>query len=224
MKLSRLAGLIFLVALTVNLMAAAVASAAAPEFSPGTLNQFKGESGSGALETSEGTKPITCESDVNTGEITGPKTIGSVVVLFHGCKSVEGSGCPIHSPGQTPGLIETHALVGELGSVKTTEAASGVGLLLSPASGTEFVTLEGTCLLLSPAPVVGTLAGEATPVKNGASKDGKLVFVGSAGVQKIKEINVLGTVKKPVLEALGILKSSEATVELVLYTNAVEVT
>jgi hypothetical protein len=222
MKLSRLAGLIFLVALAVNLMAAAVASAAAPEFRPGTLNLFKGESSTGALETSS-TKPIKCTSDTSTGEITGAKTVGSVVVTFHGCESEEGTGCPVNSPGQGAGLIKTETLDGELGSVKKTEAASGVGLLLLPTVGTSFVTLEGTCLLLSPAPVTGTLAGEATPL-NKSSKDGDLIFEGSKGVQKIKTINVLGTEEKPVLEALGILKASETTLELVLYDNVVEVT
>jgi hypothetical protein len=223
MKLSRLVGLIVMAVLALNLMAVAVASAAAPEFTPATEQTFTGESGTGALETAS-TAAITCTSDTSVGKVTGAKTVGSVVVTFHGCESKEGSGCTVQSSSATPGLITTNLLKGELGSVKTTEAASGAGLLLEPASGTAFVTLEGTCLLVSPSPVTGTVAGEATPLNKGATKDGKLVFIGSKGKQKIKEINVLGTVKKPVLKALGILESSETTNELVLYEVAVEVT
>lgn len=217
MKLSRLAGLIFLVALAVNLMAAAVASAAAPEFNPGTLNLFKGDSGTGALETTS-TDPVTCERDLATGEITGPKTVGSVVVVFHGCKSEEGSGCTVKSPGQTPGLIQTNTLDGELG-ITGTETA----LLLLPTSGTAFVTLEGPCLLLTPAPVSGKIIGLASPLGK-SSKDGLLIFEGSKGVQKFKEINVLGTTVKAELLAFGAIKASETTLELVLYDNVVEVT
>jgi hypothetical protein len=223
MKIARLFGLVVMAVLALNLMAAAVASASAPEFSPGTLNTFTGESGTGALETAS-TSAIECTSDTATGEVTGAKTVGGVVVTFHGCSSKEKGGCAVSSVGGTSGLITTAILDGELGSVKKTEAASGVGLFLLPTSGTKFVELEGSCLLVSPSPVTGTVTGEATPVNGTASKDGKLVFEGSKGTQKIKEINVLGTVKKPGLKALGLLESSETTVELVLYTNAVSVT
>ena len=223
MKLSRLVGLIVMAVLALNLMAVAVASASAPEFSPGTAQSFTGESGTGALETTS-TSAITCTSDKNTGSVTGVKTVGSVLVTFTGCSSKEGAGCAVKSKGSgSEGVIITKTLSGELGSVKTTEAASGVGLLLTPATGTEFVDLEGTCLLLSPSPVDGSVAGEATPT-NVSSKDGKLIFIGSKGVQKIKAINVLGAEKKPKLEALGLIESSETTTELVLYTNAITVT
>jgi hypothetical protein len=223
MKLSRLVGLVAMVVVALNLMAAAVASASAPEFTPGALNIFKGESGTGALETTS-TAAITCTKDTNTGEITGAKTVGGVVVTFTGCSSKEGSGCSVKSTGQSAGTVVTSALNGELGSVKKTEAASGVGLLLKPASGTKFVELEGTCLLVSPSPVNGSIAGEATPINGTASTDGKLLFVGSKGTQNIKSINVLGTVESPELKALGLIKSSETTSELVTYTSAVSVT
>jgi hypothetical protein len=223
MKLSRLVGLIVMAVLALNLMAVAVASASAPEFSPSTANPFTGESGTGALETAS-TAAVTCTSDTNTGTVLGAKTVGSVVVTFSNCASTENGGCTVNSPHRAAGTIITNTLAGELGSVKTTEAKSGVGLLLHPAVGTEFVTLEGTCLLLSPAPVTGSVAGEATPIKAGQTKDGKLIFIGSKGKQNIKEINILGSIWKPNLKALGLLESSETTNELVLYTNAVEVT
>jgi hypothetical protein len=226
MKLSRLAGLIFLAALAISLMAAAGASASYPLFLPrGTVITFKADSGTGALET-ESTKPVECLTDLTTGEITGGKTVGNVVVTFHNCSSKEGEGCSVKSSnlsGTVSGLIKTEVLDGELGSVKKTEAASGVGLFLLPTSGTKFVELEGPCLLVSPSPVTGTIVGEVTPIAAGLSNDGKLLFQGSKGTQAIKEINVLGTIKKPALKALGLLASSERTLELVLYASVVEV-
>ena len=229
MKPSRLAGLTILATLAVTLAAAAGASAAAPEFHPGTLALFKGESGTGVLETSS-TAALECTSDLVHGFITGPRTIGSVIVVFHGCKSKEGSGCSVNSTGlpttspvESGGLIVWHFLKGELGSVKTSEAASGVGLLLEPETGTTFVTLEGSCLLLTPAPITGSFAGEVTPI-NTTSKHGIVRIIGSKGKQKIAEINVLGTVKKPKLESLGLLESSETTTELALYIEEIVVT
>jgi hypothetical protein len=224
MKLSRLAGLIFLAALAISLMAAAGASAASPLFLPSTLTIFTGDSTTGALETAS-TEPVTCLSDLTTGEVTGAKTVGGVVVTFHNCSSKENGGCSVKSTNLTgvSGLIKTEVLDGELGSVKKTEATSGVGLLLLPTSGTKFVELEGPCLFVSPTPVVGTVVGEATPIGGGLTLDGRLLFQGSAGVQAIKEINVLGTIKKPLLKALGLLESSERTLELVLYASDVEV-
>ena len=227
MKPSRLAGLTILAALAVTLAAAAGAQAAAPEFHPGTLTLFKGGSSTGKL-ISRSLPALECTSDSVHGFITGPKTIGSVIVTFHGCEFDEKGGCVIHSEGlpeqpEGGGLIVTHLLKGELGSAKTSEAASGVGLLLEPATGTEFVTLEGECLEISPSPINGSLVGEVTPV-NSTSKDGKLIFIGAKGVQKIKAINVLGTGKLPNLELFGLLESSETTTELALYTEAIVVT
>jgi hypothetical protein len=221
MKPYRLASLILLAVLATTLTATTAASASAPEFKPGTLNRFTADSGTGALETAS-TSAITCTNDSVTGEVTGPKTIGSVIITFHGCQSTEKGGCSLQTNSATPGLITTNTLKGELGTTK--EATSGVGLLIEPATGTAFATLEGTCLLVSPSPVTGSIAGEVTPVNNGATKDNKLVFLGSKGKQKIKEINILGVVKKPAFKALGLLESSETTNELVLYEKAVEVT
>jgi hypothetical protein len=101
-----------------------------------------------------------------------------------------------------------------------------VGLLFLPTSGTTFVTLEGPCLIASPSPVTGSVAAEVTPVGGPASKDGRVIFEGDgkeAG-QKIKDINVLGTLLKPTLKALGLLPASQTGVGLSLFANDVEVT
>jgi hypothetical protein len=224
MKLTRLVGFIFVAVLAMSLMAVSAAVASPPEFNPGTLNIFTSESGSGTLETSSGTV-VSCLTDLSTGEVTGPKTVGGVVVTFHNCSGEKG-GCSVKSEGgPNSSLIITHNLDGELGSVKPTESSSGVGLLLLPTSGTVFVTLEGSCLPLSPSPVDGSVVGEVTPVEGPSSKDGKLIFLGSPkGVQKIKQIIVLGVTVKPTLKALGLLESNEVTSDLILYTNPVIVT
>lgn len=225
MKLSRLVGLIFAAVLAMSLMAVSAASATPPEFLPGTLNPFTSESGTGTLETSTGTK-VSCLTDLDSGEVTGPKTVGNVVVIFHNCSSTESGGCSVKSEGgPNASLIITKTLDGELGSVKPAEAASGVGLLLLPTTGTVFVTLVGSCLPLSPSPVDGSVAGEVTPVNGAPSKDGKIIFQGSgaAGKQLIQSINVLGTVVKPTLKALGLLESNEITVDLILYEKEVVV-
>jgi hypothetical protein len=225
MKLSRLVGLIFAAVLAMGLMAVSAAFASPPEFLPGTPQPFTSDSGTGQLETSTGTK-IKCLTDLDKGEVTGPKTVGNVVVIFHNCSSPEGSGCSVKSEGgPNSSLIITKTLDGELGSVKPSLAASGVGLLLLPTTGTVFVTLEGSCLPLSPSPVDGSVAGETTPINGPSALDGKIIFQGSgaAGVQKISEINVLGTVVKPSLKALGLLESNEITVDLILFSKDVVV-
>ena len=222
MKRLRLAGLIIVAALAItNALAAAVAWASPPEFSPGILDSFKSHGGVGVLETPS-TSAIECASNASTGEVTGAKTVGSVVVTFRGCAINEDGGCVVGSVGATSGLIVTHTLKGELGSVKTTEALLGVGLLLEPTSGSEFAELEGACLFISPSPVAGSVAGAVSPT-DGLSRTGKLVFGGNKGRESIKEINVLGIEKKPEL-TLDLQEVSESTVELVLYAAAVEVT
>jgi hypothetical protein len=216
MKAARLAGLIFVLVLAGSLMAATVASASAPEFNPGTLNLFHATTGLFLWETAS-TSPIDCQSSETTGEITGVKRVGSVMLLFSGCtSSKEGISCPVSSfEGAPTGKILFSPLDGELGSVKTSQAASGVGLVLLPTSGTTFVTLNGTCLLLSPSPLDGAVAGEVRPVGGASSKDGSLVFGGRDGAQSIKEINVLGAVLKPKLLSLGLLESSWNAIELI---------
>ncbi len=87
--------------------------------------------------------------------------------------------------GGGTGTIVTTTLDGALGTVKTTEAASGVGLLLLPTTGTVFVTLEGSRVPGSPAKVDGSVAGEATPKVNPLT--GKPILTGSEGTQSIKK-------------------------------------
>src|SRR5580692_1228748 len=184
MKHARLVTVILTAAITMSvvvgsLVGTGTASASAPEFSPGTPNAFTGDGSTSQLETTSGTR-IHCLNSVSHGEITGAKTVGNLVVVFHNCSSSEGSGCSIKSTGgPNQSLIITKTMDGELGSVKPQEAASGVGILILPSPGTAFVTLEGPCLLVEPSPVTGSIVGEVTAVNGTASTDGKLIFQGN---------------------------------------------
>jgi hypothetical protein len=221
MKISRLIGAILAAVFAVGLVMAAAASAAAPEFSPGS-GTLSTTSNAGTLEASLGEEKIYCTGDKSVGTITGVHTVGSVVVTFTGCKGKKGKEeCEAHSTGKTNEIV-TNTLKGELGTVATSEAASGVALLLEPASGTAFVTTEGSCL--TTAAVSGKIAGEATPIKS-KSTTGKLIFVGSAGAQKITKVNVLSAEVEPKLTAFaGLVSASEATSEEVKFSQVIEVT
>ncbi len=141
------------------------------------------------------------------------------MINFSGCKSTEGSGCSVKSSGDSGGDVLFGQLKGELGSVKTPEAPSGVGLLLSPTSGTTFTTLEGPCLVVSPAPMDGSLAAEIRATGE-EGKTAELIFTGSKGTQAIKEINVLGKVEKPSFLGLGLLSTSEEAADRLTFKNA----
>jgi hypothetical protein len=192
------------------------------EFKPGTKQTIKGDSGSATLENSLGTESVSCTSDNSNGEITGPRTIGAVVIVFSGCRGLGSAGkCTAKSTSAKGGEIVTATLKGELGTVKTSEAASGVGLLLLPASGTSFTTIEGTCL--TAATVSGDVAGEVNPTFT-TTKSLNVLLLGKAGMQGIKAINLLGRVEKPSLTAFaGLVAASENTTEVLLFTTAVEV-
>jgi hypothetical protein len=145
------------------------------------------------------------------------------VVVFKGCTGKSSSGtCTAKSRSAKAGEILTNTLKGELGTVKASEALSGVGLLLAPTTGTEFATLEGACV--TAAAISGAIAGEVASV-NLRSTANKLVFAGSSGNQKIESIVVLGKVEKPSLTTFaGLVSTSEDTTEEVTFTSAVEVT
>jgi hypothetical protein len=220
MKPARLASSLFAVVLAVGLTTTGVASAAAPEFNPGTLNRFTATGGTASIANAS-TEEVTCKSHTSTGEITGVKTVGSVLVVFHGCTVAEGGGCEVNSVGETPGLIATTTLAGELGLTK--ESASGVGLLLKPASGTKYTELTGACVAVKPAPVTGTIAGEVKMIKTKALA-GTFTYVGGKGVQNITRIEILGKAEKPELLAFGLVKASFTTNGAIKYEKDIEVT
>ena len=220
MKLYRLAILTCVAVLAVGLAMASVASAI-PTFKPGTANKFTTESGAGTLATSGNNGSIACTSDSGTGEIVNANEAKGITVVFHGCVGTSSSGttCKAMSKGQPEGLIATNTLRGLLG--ETSEDTSKAAELFEPESGKVFVTPLASCLV--EAAVEGSVAGEATPT-GVSSKDGKVVFLGGSGVQSIKKVTVKSGGVSPKLTSFGLIASSEATTELILFATAVEVT
>jgi hypothetical protein len=201
---------------------ASAASAAAPEFKPSTKQAFTGTSGALAMETSA--SAIACAKGTSDGEITGASTVGSVVLTLSGCQAEEGGHlCYFESEGaKNKGEIVTNALDGALGEVASSEATSGVGLLLKPASGKDLADIEGNCVVTSE--LEGDVAAEVTPIKTSA-KTLKLVFVGRKGAQKIKTIVVKGTADQPQLSYMYLENMSWNTTDTLEFTsNAFEVT
>jgi hypothetical protein len=151
-------------------------------------------------------------------------TVGKVVVEFTGCKSSGsgGSGCTVKSLGSAPaGTVDTNTLKGELGTVKTTEAASGVALELKGESSSTFTTLEKNSCTKESA-VTGAIAGEASPIGK-SQTTGKLIFTVNSSKQAIKVVNLLSGEVEPELKAFT-TTATEATSDAVTYTTAVEVT
>jgi hypothetical protein len=82
------------------------------------------------IETVGGTK-IICTGEQATGEYTGTKTVGNVLLTFTGCET---SGGQVESPGQPNGHVVSSPLEGVLGVWKTGETAkqNKIGLELFP--------------------------------------------------------------------------------------------
>ena len=203
-------------------VAASTASAAAPEFKPSTKQAFTGSTGTITFERSS-YSPTVCTKGTSTGEITGASTVGAVVLTLTGCESKEGPGCKFKSVGaKNNGEIVTSALVGELGEVKTTEATTGVGLLLKPASGTEWAKIEAPCILPEWESMKGEVTAEVTPIKT-LAKTVELVLTGKSGAQRIKKITIKGKVNEPVFQFQGVITNWDATDTLAFTGSEVEI-
>ncbi len=204
-----------------SLSAVVAASAlAAPEFKPSTEQGFT-SSGTTATLRAPGTT-ITCSASTSKGKITGAKAVGSVFVVFTGCKAKVSSECSVKSPGAKEGEVATVELDGALGAVAEKEAATKVGMDLKPASGSSFVTTEGSCLLGGKSEVTGSVIGEVSPVGGPASTAGKLIY--EAGGTTKQEIQKFKGEETDTLKAFGFFEVSEETTESITFEKAVEVT
>jgi hypothetical protein len=183
--------------------------------------KIEGFSGATLFRASTG-ESVECEGGTNGGEITSMDTVGNVVVKYTGCKARGSSSCTAKSTGAKEGEIITGTLKGLLGAVKSTEAATEVGVLLEPASGTQFTSLEGTCLAVSPTAIDGTVAGELNPV-NAKVLDGDLDFETTTAKQNIKEIDVLSGTVKPKLDAFGLIEATDESFDELEFEGFVEV-
>jgi hypothetical protein len=204
-------------------VATAAASAAKPEFKPVPTKKKFTISG-GVSEWGSGEGDIECAKTSATGEIDSAQTVGNVVVVYSGCTSTGsgGANCPVNSVGAKAGEIVTGSLDGELGTVATSQAASGVGLRFKPASTkTWFTEQKNECT--PELAFKGQLAAEVSIIGKKQTTN-KLVLEPGASGEKIKEITLdSGVTEKPELEAFGAIVAIKATEEL-KFEEAVEVT
>ncbi len=200
MKQIKIAGLVLVGVLAVGVIGVSVASAmieSKAEFIKGgikTKNGFTGKSRAGLEPTLSTTlNTIKCKGgDTSTGKVSGDKTMSveNVVVTFKECRATTGGTCAVKSTGAgNAEEIVTAALKGTLGRVLSKEATSEVGLVLE-GPGSVFVTLEGTCLTVSPTKVTGKVVGEVTPI-NKSQLTGELIFEATGNKQKIKKACLL---------------------------------
>jgi len=233
MKVARLFCLVLAAVFAVGMVAASLASASGdPEFIHLPAKKaFKSDSGVSVLRSSLG-EVVTCESDVDTGEITSMDEVGKVVVHFLGCsvKTGAGSVCTIKTEGVsgTEGLVITKTLRGLLGLVHNdSEATTLVGILFEPETSNVFVQFAATGAPCETplTSVEGKVAGEISPIlvlSNDSDINLQPSTVGGHK-QRIAEILVLGALVKPKLTAFGAGESSEETFDLVLWEEPVEI-
>jgi len=115
----------------------------APEFTPANGQSIRGTGGEFQLTLYGAT--VTCTNETTTGgSVTGKYTVGKVAMTLTGCVVTASSngnvGCKVSSTGLVGGEIRFNPLKGQLGTVATTEAANGIGLLLEPEAGKTWAT------------------------------------------------------------------------------------
>jgi hypothetical protein len=98
--------------------------------------------GAATLETVKGSK-VVCKTETSTGEYTGTKTVGGVVLILTGCERL-GEKCS--SAGAAGGEIVTKSLEGVLGIEKlgVTNATNRIAFDLFPVGKTGMV-MEFSC-------------------------------------------------------------------------------
>jgi hypothetical protein len=198
---------------------AAAASATTPEFKPVPAKK-KFTAKSGTVYTEWDATTMTCAKSATTGEITGARTVGNVVIVYTGCEANhEGAACPVASEGAKTGEIVTKALNGELG---TTKVGDKVGLRLKPATKTTwFRFAEGGGRCFGPEALYGSAAGEISLAKG---VEHKLTFLSSGGEEQIGEITLdSGELEKPLLTVEDSIFSMTIG-DTLTFEEAVEVT
>lgn len=222
--------LALLAALALGAVASASAMAVTPEFKPvpakkkftiANVSKYGADFGGGGLLFAA----IECKTASAKGEITGARTVGGVSLVFTGCTGygIKKAGCPTRSVGAKEGEIVTKPLSGELGTVATKEAPSGVGLLFKPAEGTKWFKLEGNeC---NPEGTIsGSLAAEVAIIGKKQTTN-TLGFTPASGEgEKIKEITLdSGIVDHPQLDSFG-AEADLANTDGITFEEALEVT
>jgi len=229
MRFKSTRALVALVAvLAMSAVTAAAASAVKPEFKPVPAKKAFLVS-AGTSKWVFGANSISCTSATAAGEIVNAQSVGNVVVKYSGCKSsgTTESNCPVNSTGAKAGQIVTLPLSGELGTVATSQAASGVGLSFKPEnSSQEWFKTEGNKCTIGVA-WLGGLAAEVSVIGKKQTTNGLVLkpasSFGTTG-EKIKEITLdSGVFEEPVFEEYGTKASIETTDDW-QFAEAVEVT
>jgi hypothetical protein len=160
------------------------------------------------LET-VGKAKLTCTGESSSGSITGPKTVGNLLIRFTGC---EAGGGTCTTAGLAEGELETGSLVGVLGIEKITLAKEGketrhIALALYPVGKTG-AFLEYTCSGSGPTALSGSLLAPVTAGK--MQTTGTLKFAATAGKQKPEsfEGGDPAFLTNPLFEEVGLSASS----------------
>jgi hypothetical protein len=145
MRTVKMFSTVILAVVALSAIASATASAALPEFNPGsTGTKFTGTSGAGTLSTAAKATLIECTSDEVKGELTGAKKQGTAKIDFKGCKSFGIVGTK--SLGDAEGVILVEALL-ELCYIN--KANKEVGVLTEvPSSKPVHVEVAGKLLII----------------------------------------------------------------------------
>jgi hypothetical protein len=182
MRIIRIQGLSLVALFAFGAATAATASATLPEWRQGkaALSKevaFTSESTNGKVEG--GTEVITCKKGKSVGaKLKNPKETNEFTIKDTGCKTPT---CEVNSPTLKAGEVETKKIAGRLGYLEA--STKKVGLLIKPASGEEYTTLEGTCIPNGKTTVDGSVIGE-TPSVNKEETEAKLVFEKGTGSEQ----------------------------------------
>jgi hypothetical protein len=221
MKLSRHIGAVLSALLAILAVALPSNAVAFPEFKPvPPRNRTIGASGPGIFTMNN--RRVACLGDSVVETIAGPMRGSTITIRLKNCKRIKGAEeCEAKSVGASKEEVVTLTLKGELGTVKTSEAASGVGFLLEPETGKRIVTIEKN-FCGSEELITGSVAGEVLPIGS-KQLTSKLNFALTSAEQKIKVIAVLAGLKEPLLVA-GSEPAALETLEDLEFEEALEVT
>jgi hypothetical protein len=172
----------FFAILALTAVAAASASAALPEFLPGS-GTFTGKSGVASLQV-KGGATITCKTSTSTGELTGVKS-DKVTITFEGCTV---AGLTVLGLGAAKGTIVV-TLDSELCQIGSKDV--GVILTILPTTGLHIEVPTGKHLIL----VIGSVIGLLSPINSSKTGPFPLTVAQKEGVQAIEKCEG-GTAKK----------------------------
>jgi hypothetical protein len=124
---------------------------------------------------------VTCTGESGSGQVTGAKTVGFVLLRLTGCESLGGK-CT--TEGLAEGELQTSELEGALGIISTSEKEGKeifhVGLSLHPAD--EGPVVEYSCTTSGAATISGAVI--AAVMSGHMKKTTAVKYAGSAGKQK----------------------------------------